>query len=50
VDNRVMYSIGKIFNLMDESGTEDIIWMGIPLSVSGKSPFFDRKKIQSAAK
>ena len=50
VDNRVIYSIGKIFNLMDESGTEDIIWMGIPLSVSGKSPFFDRKKIQSAAK
>ncbi|MDO4938428.1 MAG: DUF2148 domain-containing protein [Lachnospiraceae bacterium] len=43
-DNRVMYSIGKIFREMDESGDEDIIWMGIPLSVSGKNPFFDRRR------
>lgn len=42
-DNRVMYSIGRIFAQMDISGTDDAIWMGIPVSVSGKSPFFDRK-------
>ncbi len=44
-DNRVMYSIGKIFREMEESGDEDVIWMGIPLAVSGKNPFFDRKKV-----
>lgn len=43
-DNRVMYSIGRIFGQMDESGEDDVIWMGIPLSVSGKNPFFDRKR------
>lgn len=43
VDNRVMYSIGKIYRTMQPE-QEDIIWIGIPLSVSGKSPFFDRKK------
>lgn len=43
-DNRVMYSIGKIFREMEESGDEDVIWMGIPLAASGKNPFFDRKK------
>jgi uncharacterized ferredoxin-like protein len=40
VDNRIMYTIGaavKQMKLMDS----DII-MGIPLSVSGKNPFFDR--------
>ena len=43
IDNRVMASIGRVFALMEEAGDEDIIWMGIPLSTSGKSPFFDRK-------
>ena len=41
IDNRIMYTIGaavKQMKLMDS----DII-MGIPLSVSGKNPFFDRK-------
>jgi uncharacterized ferredoxin-like protein len=41
IDNRMMYSIGaaaKELELLDS----DII-IGIPLSVSGKSPFFDRK-------
>jgi uncharacterized ferredoxin-like protein len=40
MDSRIMYTIGisaKEMNLIDA----DVI-MGIPLSVSGKSPFFDR--------
>ena len=44
VDNRVMYSVGRAFGEMDESGEEETIWLGIPLSVSGKNPFFDRKR------
>jgi len=44
VDNRIMFSIGRsALNLKlfeDESIKEAY---GIPLSVSGKSPFFDRK-------
>lgn len=42
VDSRVMYSVGKAAQLM---GYEDfdVLWHGIPISVSGKSPFFDRK-------
>lgn len=39
VDNRIMFSIGKAW--MDMEG-EDIIWFGIPLSVTGKSKYFDR--------
>ncbi len=41
IDNRVMFSVGfaaKKLNLMPDS---DII-LGIPLSISSKSPFFDR--------
>lgn len=40
IDNRIMYSVGaaaKDLNLLDS----DII-MGIPLSATGKNPFFDR--------
>ena len=40
-DNRIMYTIGAAamrLKLMDS----DVI-MGIPISISGKSPFFDRK-------
>ncbi len=43
VDNRVMYSIGKA---AIEAGllAKDIkIALGIPLSATGKNPFFDRK-------
>lgn len=42
VDNRMMYTVGaaaKAIKLLDS----DII-IGIPLSVSGKSPYFDRKE------
>lgn len=43
VDNRVMYSIGKgaiAAGLLDKSSK---IALGIPLSATGKNPFFDRK-------
>ena len=42
VDNRIMYSIGKAaaeMNYTDDS----VIWHGIPISISGKNIFFDRK-------
>jgi uncharacterized ferredoxin-like protein len=40
IDNRIMYSIGKTAGEMGFA--EDVLWLGIPLSVSGKSIFFDR--------
>jgi len=42
VDNRIMYSIGKTaaeMNYTDDS----VVWFGIPISISGKNIFFDRK-------
>lgn len=42
VDNRVMFSIGRATLNLDVFGEEVKIAYGIPLSVSGKSPFFDR--------
>ena len=42
IDNRVMYSVGKVYAMTKEK--DGTIWMGIPLSTTGKSPFFDRKK------
>ena len=41
VDNRIMFSIGKAAASLGLLGEYKLI-MGIPLSVSGKSPFFDR--------
>ena len=41
VDNRIMFSIGKAAANLNLLGEYKMI-MGIPLSVSGKSPFFDR--------
>lgn len=43
VDCRVMYSIGKTALAMKLLGEEIMIAFGIPLSASGKNPFFDRK-------
>ncbi len=43
VDNRVMYSVGKAAVDMKLLGDEVVVAFGIPLSVSGKNPFFDRK-------
>ena len=41
VDNRIMFTIGKAAASLGLLGDHKLI-MGIPLSVSGKSPFFDR--------
>ncbi len=43
IDNRVMYSVGKAVVDMKLLGDDVKIAFGIPLSVSPKSPFFDRK-------
>ena len=40
VDCRIMYSIGKTAAEMDFD--PDVVWLGIPLSISGKNIFFDR--------
>ncbi len=42
IDNRIMYSIGRAANALGLLDGAPLV-MGIPLSVSGKSPFFDRK-------
>jgi uncharacterized ferredoxin-like protein len=43
VDNRIMFSIGQAAIALGLLGNDVKIAMGIPLSVSGKNPFFDRK-------
>lgn len=43
VDNRIMYSVGQAVLEMKLLGDDVKIAYGIPLSVSAKSPFFDRK-------
>lgn len=43
VDNRIMYSAGKAALELNMLGSDMALAYGIPLSVSGKSPFFDRK-------
>jgi len=45
VDNRVMFSIGIAVRELKLLGDEAVIIFGIPLSASGKNPFFDRKTI-----
>lgn len=42
VDNRILFSAGKAAEEMHYL-EGDIIWHGIPISITGKSPFFDRK-------
>jgi uncharacterized ferredoxin-like protein len=42
VDNRIMFSAGKAAGEMGYT-EEQVLWQGIPLSISGKSIFFDRK-------
>lgn len=44
VDNRVMFSAGRASMELGYLGKEYGCVIGIPLSVSGKSPYFDRKK------
>ena len=43
VDNRLMYSIGRACLDLGLLGDKVHQALGIPLSVSGKNPFFDRK-------
>jgi uncharacterized ferredoxin-like protein len=43
IDNRVMYTVGQAALEMEILGKEVKIAFGIPLSVSSKSPFFDRE-------
>jgi len=43
VDNRIMYTVGQAALEMGILGPEVKIIYGIPLSASGKNPFFDRK-------
>ncbi len=40
VDNRVMFSVGRAAGEMNYE--DGVLWLGIPLSVSGKNIFFDR--------
>ncbi len=42
VDNRVMYSIGRACLDLGLLGSKVKVALGIPLSVTGKNPFFDR--------
>lgn len=43
LDNRIMYTAGKAVLELGLLGPEIQIVLGLPLSVTGKSPFFDRK-------
>lgn len=43
IDNRVMFSVGLAIKEMKLLGEDVKIAYGIPLSVSSKNPFFDRK-------
>ena len=42
IDNRIMWSVGKAAAEMEELES-GIRWLGIPLSISGKNIFFDRR-------
>ncbi|MGC9332382.1 MAG: ferredoxin domain-containing protein [Bacteroidales bacterium] len=44
VDNRVMYTIGQAALNLEYFDDDVSIVCGIPLSATGKNPFFDRKK------
>ena len=43
IDNRIMYSIGRACLDLGILGAKVKQALGIPLSVTGKNPFFDRK-------
>lgn len=47
LDNRVMFTAGKAAASLSLLGEKKLIF-GIPLSVSGKSPFFDRREQSKA--
>lgn len=43
VDSRVMFSVGRAAKSLALLGETVTLVFGIPISISGKSPFFDRK-------
>jgi len=43
VDTRLMFSVGRAGLAMDLFGNKVKLALGIPVSITGKSPFFDRK-------
>lgn len=43
VDNRIMYTVGLAVKEMKLLGEDVKVCYGIPLSISSKNPFFDRK-------
>lgn len=43
MDNRIMYTVGMAVRELKWLGEETKIIYGIPLSCTGKNPFFDRK-------
>jgi len=49
LDNRVMYSIGKAAIDLKLLGEEVAVAYGIPLSATGKNPFFDRPAYAQAS-
>ncbi len=47
VDNRIMFSVGQALLELGTLGDDVKIIYGVPLSITGKNPFFDRKRKQS---
>ena len=45
IDNRVMYTAGCAALALGLLGMDIKIAYGIPISISGKNPFFDRKPV-----
>lgn len=43
IDNRILYTAGKAALELGLLGKDAALAFGLPLSVTGKSPFFDRK-------
>jgi len=43
VDNRLMYTVGRAVENLDLFGTKIRMCYGIPISISGKSIYYDRK-------
>lgn len=46
VDNRIMYTVGQALLEMGVLGADVKIIYGMPLSISGKNPFVDRKEAE----
>lgn len=43
IDNRIMFSVGRAAKELKFLGDATLV-LGVPLSATGKSPYFDRKK------